>query len=206
MTEHKSQEIAELLAALSLAQGELNNVEKDSENPFFKSGYASLAACLNVVRPVLAKHGLSYQQTVSSGEAGQVCVTSVLGHKSGQWWASDLCLGINHNAQNAAQETGKVITYLRRYMLTAQLGIAQEDDDGNAGKLVSKTPVAHQTTLTEKEQGNIQELANVAGVDIQKICGRYDADDLSQIKGNQYRSIMNSLKKTIENEKGNDNG
>ena len=52
----------ELFKAISAAQGEFTTVEKGKDNPFFKSKYAPLDSIIEMVRPVMAKHGLAAVQ------------------------------------------------------------------------------------------------------------------------------------------------
>jgi len=127
---NKSEQINELAGALALAQAELENAVKSSNNPHFRSKYADLAEVLNTVRPVLAKHGISVVQAPGyAHEPKVVAVETTLMHKSGQWVASTVAAPV---AKPDAQGVGSAITYCRRYALAAMVGIAQEDDDGNA--------------------------------------------------------------------------
>lgn len=121
-------DIDQLSAALSAAQGELENASKNSQNPHFRSKYADLAEIINTVRPVFAKHGLAIVQAPSYAD-GLVSVTTLLTHKSGQWIRDTATAPAS---KLDAQGVGSAITYLRRYSLAAFAGIAQEDDDGNA--------------------------------------------------------------------------
>lgn len=123
-----SDSVAELAAALALAQGEVENAHKNSANPHFRSKYADLAEIINTVRPVFAKHGLAVIQSPSYAD-GLVSVTTLLTHKSGQW-IKDMASAPASKLD--AQGVGSAVTYLRRYSLAAFAGIAQEDDDGNA--------------------------------------------------------------------------
>jgi hypothetical protein len=124
----RSQEINELAAALCMAQGDFPNVPKDANNPFFKSKYADLAGIVDVVRPVLKKHNLCFSQFVSMS-GSQPAITTMLLHKSGQFVADTLPMP---DSKPDAQGIGSAITYGRRYGLQAILGLAAEDDDGNA--------------------------------------------------------------------------
>lgn len=123
-----SEEIKDLSAALAKAQGELENAAKNATNPHFRNNYADLATILNVVRPVLAKHGLAVSQHPAFCE-GMVHVTTLLSHSSGQWMQSCVSSPVG---KADAQGVGSAITYCRRYSLAAIAGISQEDDDGNA--------------------------------------------------------------------------
>ena len=70
----QSDNIAELAAALSKAQGEITGALKDSSNPFFKSKYADLASCWDACRKQLAANGLSVIQTTQMTEQGLMLV------------------------------------------------------------------------------------------------------------------------------------
>lgn len=124
----QSETTAVLDAALALAQAELSNVLKDTANPFFKSRYADLAAILDEVRPVFAKHGISIVQSPSYDVGGYAHVTTRLACK-GEWvMATSSCKVVKDDPQGV----GSATTYLRRYSLAAFAGVAQTDDDGNA--------------------------------------------------------------------------
>ncbi len=125
-----SEHLNELATALCKAQGELENVAKDSNNPFFKSKYADLAACIDTVRPHLAANGLSIVQVPELTERNVRLVTRVL-HNSGQWIEGEL---ESQPKDFGPQAVGSVVTYLRRYMLSAMIGLAAEDDDGESGQ------------------------------------------------------------------------
>lgn len=125
----QSETIDALAAALALAQGEMKHATNDSDNPFFKSKYADLASVTNACRPALVKHGLSVIHGTDSADGMSVTVTVRLLHKSGQWLQSSLTL---KPTKADPQGIGSAITYARRYTLAAIVGVATEDDDGNA--------------------------------------------------------------------------
>lgn len=125
-----SETINELAAALSKAQGEITGALKDSANPFFKSKYADLASCWDACRGPLSKNGLSVIQIPEHDNQG-ICIglTTTLAHSSGQWMRGTLQV---KPKDDTPQAMGSALTYARRYALTAVVGIAQVDDDGNA--------------------------------------------------------------------------
>ncbi len=127
-----SDNINELATALSKAQEEIHNPSKSADNPFFKSRYADLAEVLSVVRPAFSAQGLSFIQMPFTSESGNAGVTTRLMHSSGQWMEESIDIPLQ-STKNIAQETGKTITYLRRYALASFAGVAQEDNDGNLG-------------------------------------------------------------------------
>lgn len=127
-----SEQINEIATALAKAQGEIQNPAKDKDNPFFKSKYADLAEVLNVIRPAFSQHGLALIQTPFTAENGNIGVTTMIVHASGQWMSGSI--DIPAQGKNLAQESGSCISYLRRYSASAFAGVAQEDLDSNLGK------------------------------------------------------------------------
>lgn len=124
-----SPEMDKLFAALSKAQGVMDGAKKDSANPFFKSKYADLASCWAAAREPLAQNGLSVTQLPCETDGSLVKVTSVLGHSSGQFIASTMTM---KPSKTDPQGMVACVTYARRCLLSAQVGISPEDDDGNA--------------------------------------------------------------------------
>ena len=149
-----SAEIGELLAALAMAQGEIESAKKDKTNPAFANGsgrgkYADLAACFDACRVPLAKNGLTVIQIPRvdlSGDRTVVVVVTVLGHKSGQWLESSLSMPAQ---RSDAQGIGAAISYARRYALMPIVGIAPDDDDD--GNSASGTHVPERTPPKRQE-------------------------------------------------------
>lgn len=141
-----SASIAAIAEAFAAAQSELENVTKDKVNPAFKSQYATLAAVLDVVRPVMAKHGIAIIQAPGNNEHGHITVTTTLAHKSGEWMSSTVVVP---TPKNDAQGVGSAISYGRRYSLAAMCGVAQEDDDGNAASTNGNAPSRPVSTATQ---------------------------------------------------------
>ena len=126
----RSLQLGQLAAALALAQGEITQGPlKDSENPFFKSRYADLASVVEAIRAPLSKNGLAYVQRMLPSAGESVQVETVLMHASGEWISGTVALPVS---KKDAQGVGSAITYARRYGLSAIVGVAPEDDDGNA--------------------------------------------------------------------------
>lgn len=130
---NKSESIAGLAAALASAQGSMKGAIKDSANPFFKSKYADLASVVEAIRAAFSANGLSYIQTLEPSDKDEVRVETTLLHSSGEWISCGiLSLPVS---KVDAQGYGSALTYARRYSLSAAVGVAPEDDDGNAASL-----------------------------------------------------------------------
>ena len=133
----RSESIIELSKAFAMFQSEVNNPINSTTNSFFKNKYATLGDVLNEVRPVLAKNGLSILQ-MPSGDGGLVQLTTLIMHTSGEWIETEPI--VMRPEKSNAQGMGSVLTYARRYSLSAILGVASEDDDdGNQASQPQKS-------------------------------------------------------------------
>ncbi len=146
-----SKGIGKLAAALSKAQGEISGALKDSDNPHFKSKFASLRSLFDVSREVLSRYELFVTQEVTPES-----VVSRIVHSSGQWIGSECPLiGDLGNMQ----KVGSAVTYARRYSLGALLGIySDEDDDGEGAqggdaKAAQNRPQAPQNASGDESDG-----------------------------------------------------
>lgn len=124
----RSESIAALSAALAKAQADIEGATKGKVNPHFKNAYADLASVWDACRAALTKNDLSVLQSPAAEDA-KVTVTTLLMHKSGEWISGELTMTAQ---QNTPQGIGSCITYARRYALASMVGVAPEDDDGNA--------------------------------------------------------------------------
>ena len=125
-----SAQVGELFSALAKAQAEIQNPQRNAENPFFKSSYADLTSIWDVVREPLTKNGLSIAQ-FPGREGNEVLLTTVLAHESGQYIISRMAMTPEKDNPHGQ---ASCITYMRRFALAAATGCAPagEDDDGNS--------------------------------------------------------------------------
>ena len=123
--------------AMLAAQKEFPVVKKSEENPFFKSKYAGLPSILEVVLPILHKHGMFVIQCPVSNES-RVGIKTTICHSSKEgYFESEFTMNLS---KNDPQGAGSAITYARRYALVSMLGLnVDEDDDGNIASTSSKT-------------------------------------------------------------------
>jgi len=131
MTTTQSPSVTALAVALAKAQAAIAPAVKDKTNPAFKSRYADLPSVWDACRKPLTDNGLSIvQMPVDAAEPGRVALTTILLHSSGEYISSTVSTRLN---KDDAQGIGSALTYLRRYALSAVVGVvADEDDDGNA--------------------------------------------------------------------------
>ena len=131
-----SESIKELATALAKAQGQIEGAKKDSRNPHFGNRYADLASVWYACRKALSENGLSVSQhpcpvayELTPVKDSWVGVETMLMHSSGEWLKSAIYVPVS---KPDAQGHGSAITYARRYALAAVVGVAPEDDDGEA--------------------------------------------------------------------------
>ena len=148
---NKSDSIANLATALAVAQGAFSSAKKTSDNPFFKSKYADLNSVIEASRAPMLENGLSVVQIPSYAD-GRVSLETVLMHKSGEWISGNIS---TKPAKEDSQAIGSAISYLRRYSLASFLGIAQEDDDGNASTDKTTPKEASRSSITEPPRAEV---------------------------------------------------
>jgi hypothetical protein len=133
MAEDKS-----LAAKLHKVQEEVGAIKKDSTNPFFKSKYADINSFIEVVKPILTKHGVVLLQPLENATVGSfdkqggmsvipMLRTVLIDAETGEkiWNETPIPFTFKN-----PQEMGSAITYMRRYALQSMLFLQAEDDDG----------------------------------------------------------------------------
>lgn len=125
--------------ALVKFQSQLKPVNKDSENPFFKSSYADLSSILQAVMPLLSANGLALSQPMRVQDGTTILITRLI-HESGESIESEMILP--HHAD--PQKFGALISYYKRYQLSALLSISTCDEDCDANTLVPEKAVNRQ--------------------------------------------------------------
>jgi hypothetical protein len=138
-----------LAAAVVAALGELSEIVADetADTGQYTYRYASLAGIMRAVRPVLARHHLVVTQRLAS-DLDYLCVQTSLVWVTGEEYSSGW---LHVKAPQGAQQIGSWVSYLRRYQLTALLGLAVEDDDGKGS--APTEPPSRSTTVTRPSGG-----------------------------------------------------
>ena len=173
-------------------QSALESVGKSSLNPHFKNKYANLTDILSVVKPALNNNNFFLTQKILIKDSNEVLKTEIT-HKSGQVLESEAPLNVAD--RNNPQKYGSAITYMRRYSLTALLGIEEEDDDGQKATQ-QKAPVDR--PLNPAEIATIQKIIDkVSEIDpdfsIITMCEALKVKSLAEIKHNRFNNIVSRL-------------
>jgi hypothetical protein len=133
----RSEQVGDLVSALAKAQSEFKPAVKDSSNPYYNAKYADLATIIEATRAALTKNGIAVMHSCASDIDRQVASVSTFLYHGDQWIGSTAEAPAVGKAKDGgirfdAQTIGAAWTYLRRYQLQALIGLASEDDDGNA--------------------------------------------------------------------------
>ena len=131
---NQSENIDQLIAALSKAQGEMKPAVFNKRNPHFKNQYADFTSCMDACRAPLSANGLAITQMPNSNAEGKLVLITMIAHTSGQWIKGEFPL---ITAKLDSQGIGSAMTYAKRYSLCGMLGIVadediDDDDDGEA--------------------------------------------------------------------------
>jgi len=132
----RSEQIDLIAPALVAALGKLTDVPKNrtANTGSYRYTYADLGDVLDMARPILSENGLAVMQVAEADNAFAAVTTTII-HVSGQFMTSaPLRLPVG----NTPQQAGSAVTYARRYSLMAVLGVAGDDDDGQAAAAPSR--------------------------------------------------------------------
>ena len=150
-------QLGEMFAALSKAQSEIDPAKKRALNPHFKSRYADLSSCLDAVLPALNKHGLSLLQLVGETSGNLVTLTTILGFSNGAYISA--LSSIPMDKKGGPQGAGSGISYLKRYAVSALVGLGTTDDDGNDAQGEARAKAEKEAAA---ELRRLQHLADIA--------------------------------------------
>ena len=193
----KSESISELSKALAKFQEEVKQPLKDKNNPFFKSKYVPLENVVEAITDVAPKNGLSFVQWALNDENGRVGVATMLMHESGEWIEFD---AVHMKAdKETAQGAGALITYLKRYSLSAVFGITSDQDDDGNGASGNKAP----KSATQAEIGNLKKeifafskLMTEQGKDVkpEQVEQTLNITDYTKLNSQDVKEAINKLK------------
>ena len=170
---NQTENINELVSALSKAQSKMKPATFNRVNPHFKNRYADFTSCMDACRIPLSDNGLSIMQYCETVNEKLMLIT-MLAHTSGQWIKSHFPL---NPAKMDSQSIGSAMTYAKRYSLSAMLGIVsdeEEDDDGEAAHGRGR-PAVQSRPVSVKPLDNARISADQA-LEVEKLLAQVPAD------------------------------
>lgn len=219
----RSESFTTIVKAMVKVQGELKAVKKDRDNEFNNSKYATLDAILAELLPKLSENEIAMTQSPVFEEAGsgamRIGVETHLIHSSGEWFLyPPFFMELEKGAKmNMAQSAGSIITYAKRYAISAIFGIStDEDKDGvqpkpmednrrqNNHSAPAQEQRGEQVANTDKMIGKYIRLLKQAECDTDQICAEIAKDaGVSDIRQMDRIRALGELKTryvAIENE------
>lgn len=157
---NRSESLAKLMPALLAAAAKFGPALRNAENPHFRSKFVDLAGVNTAIDDALLANGLIALQPTRIGEDGRTIVETTIFHASGEFIGGEYPVTAS---QAGPQGEGSGLTYARRYALMALVGIAPEDDDGNAAQRGQGSSNGHSQAAPKAETA-AQVRARVAAV------------------------------------------
>jgi hypothetical protein len=176
-----------LAKAMSLLQGEVEDVKKDKKG--YGYNYGDLAQVLKILRPLLVKNSLAVIQFPGFIE-DRVSIETLIMHESDEWVCGRLEIPVTvGKGMIPAQACGSTISYGRRYSLFATMGMAAEDDDLGS---IAANPISV-PPITEEQLTKIRIFVNGDASRINKMCKHYRVNDLAELNVKQASSVLDIL-------------
>ena len=203
---NQSEDIKDLAAALSKAQGQLRPAVFNKQNPHFKNRYADFTSCMDACRVPLSENGLCVMQYCDTVE-GKLMLVTMLAHASGQFIKSFFPLTPK---DMTSQSIGSAMTYAKRYSLSSMLGIVSddEDDDGEAahGRNVraislkaEKEKAPPVVYVSGEELIELDDLFDKCSLDFRsKLLKHYDISNLNKIPLSDFDRVKTGMLNNIK--------
>lgn len=174
----KSETVKDLFIGLVKLRQAIKQPPKDAKNPFFKSNYVTLEGVQKAIDEAKEGTGIDYSQFVETSPDGRTGVSTMVYSEKGEYIITDpLYL---QPVKNDPQGNGSVVTYSRRYQLSALFGISSDiDDDGNNAS-------GNQQQRQSRQQGNYQRRQ-------QNTPRRQSAPDPISLQKQQYEQTINKI-------------
>ena len=140
-----------LYKALANFQQEVPVIHKGTSG--YGYSYADLPAIFETINPLLKKHGLGFYQSVN----GTKIDTTVFHIESGEQITSstDIPQNVELAKMNQFQVLGSAITYIRRYALSAMLGLVTDKDTDASGEQVKQDTKPTVKTVAGQTGGDV---------------------------------------------------
>lgn len=179
--------------AMSLAQGEMSTIARDSFNPQTRSKYASYAAVDRAIRPIYTKHGFRVsfdEEEISATDMIRVVAFVTKGmHRERYHYDSPIVTtGLaGKTNMTLTHARASADTYAKRYLVGRIFNLSTgEDDDGNAAGMGE--------TITDEMLKKLEDLAKEVSADMDAFCRLLKVESLHQLPQKQYPSALALLK------------
>ena len=185
----KQQESAFLLS-MSAFQGDCPTIVRKKKVEFGKTkyDYAPLDEIVEIIRPIMAKHGLSYFfDTKSDGNI--LTVETTICHRDGFKktfsYQSD---SLHDDARmNSSQRRKSALTYSKRACLENALGLVTAGEDDDARRAIDKP-------ISEDQAKEIAQLVEKTNSNEKQFLAFLKVDDIQELSFHEAKKAINMLK------------
>lgn len=188
----QSESISNLLPALMDAQKEIPTMPKNATVSYKQThySYTDLDTITSVIKPILARHDISYMQSVGMNEQGQNILTTRIFNRGGEYIEDSTILPIIQGMNsNSAQTLGMAITYMRRYALCAMFGITS-DEDVDANTVMGNSVPQNVQNVQSAMNGTVSRQGNSdVSSEINKLISMVDANGAAVFSDDEKNSF-----------------
>lgn len=208
----------ELFKALAGLQNDMPIIEKDKAGHNYS--YTPLPTIVEQIKPLLKKHGLGFYQAINGSSIKTVVFHCLSGEmiesitdmpveslvyvdvekkdRQGNPYTKSVLQGFD--AMNTAQAYGSLITYFRRYSLSALLGLVTEKDaDARNDRMEDAKPLPELLPTSENWAGAVEGIVN--GFTVIQIRKKYSLSDENAELLENEAATSGQTKKTKKDEK-----
>lgn len=191
-----SEENDKIAPALVKSWGDIENPKhnatvkvKTKSGASYTFDYTDLNGIFDEAKRVLKENGVSVIQSAFTQD-NKVGVVTTLLHSSGQYVKSDpLLIDASHNMQ----DMGGQITYMKRYSLSAMLGISTEKDDDGNGAVGNEYQKTSTNKASDKQLNMITKLINNDQERLNKMLNYFKVKTLNEMNVSQASSAIKML-------------
>lgn len=171
----------------SIARTKTADVKKDGRK-LYDYQFAPLDEIARVIRPHLAKNGLSYVHDAEVTDR-LVTVTCTLQHVEGAKRTATFTGPIDTSGgKNPIQQVSSARSYGRRYSLIDVLGLTTGDDDDGAG-----AGGPGRCELTDRQAADLDSLMDEVAVDRKRFLKYLGVNSISEIRAADYPRAVKAL-------------
>lgn len=168
-------------------------ITKDKDNTQYKSKYTSIGNLIDIVVPLLGKHGITHKWDVLQ-EGDTIKTTCVSTHALGHSESVSMSAPADKSgAKNAIQQIKSTITYLKGVTFESLFGLASTDancdDDGNGYGNVE--------TVDEKQQSQIIDMIADKGVIKKQFLDWLKVKSIEDIPSDRFGYVIATLEKVV---------
>lgn len=183
--------------ALKDAQLEIGPIMANAKAQYGK--YTDIHGIIVATTPFLHKYDLCVDSRLEEKADGKIYMITTLTHTSGQFISSRVSLpDIKQTTRNECQEIGSMISYFRRYSVSALLNLAEADDDGNSAAKFKRQPMISNKPTNEQVAVLLEELKSIPKEKAATIWSSFNVKNTNELTLDIYNAMRNAIEREKE--------